>query len=353
MSDFLQFLNTATVDSLTKVSGISPTLAENLVSARPFESVDDCLKVHGMGKNLLARAQSSFEREAINNTSEQHSLAPVKQPDEPAALPIEKRQSPEEDIPPKENGPSFSARLGQALLWFFRTLLRLILIALLIVGFGYAIYYGMPFLYKNFVTPIERNTTRVNELEDEIISLQTQLTEINAQLTKVNNQLSEANNRVDVIEQSVQAHTTSIATLEEMQATLEAQLKDGNDKALIALSNEITTTRILDTLARARLYLAQSNFGLASEDVQSARNLLTELYASTNDEVLVQAIDRLDLSLGNLPEFPVVASGDLEIAWQILMTGESVPTPTAESTPETTATPGVNTEITPSITATP
>ena len=120
-------------------------------------------------------------------------------------------------------------------------------------------------------------------------------------------------------------------------------------------------TRALDVLARARLYLAQSNFGLAKADVQTARDLLAELNAEKKDEVLTKAIERIDLALGNLPDFPVVASGDLEIAWQILVSGNApastatptlVPTEPATSTPtaaDTAATP----TLVPSATATP
>jgi hypothetical protein len=85
------------------------------------------------------------------------------------------------------------------------------------------------------------------------------------------------------------------------------------------------------------LYLAQSNFGLAREDVKSARDLLAALQNESENAARGQAIARLDLALGNLPAFPVVAAGDLEIAWQILMSGEApaaaTPAPTVEATP--------------------
>ena len=115
-----------------------------------------------------------------------------------------------------------------------------------------------------------------------------------------------------------------------MQTTLESQIKDNHDQAMIALEHEVALTRTLDMLARARLYLAQSNFGLAKEDVQAAHDLLVELNTGSDDEVLAQAITRLDQALGNLPDFPIVASGDMEIAWQILITGKTVATPTPE-----------------------
>jgi len=345
MDDFLHFLNTASVDSLTKISGISQSLAENLIAARPFNAVDDCLKVRGMGKNLLARTQSAFDavQPEIPETKE---VAMIPIEEEP--MQIEKSQPTVE--PPPENRPSFGRRVGQVFLNVLRALLRLVLLVLLIVGVGASIYYGAPYLREKFIAPVEQNTTRVNELENEIATLQTQLTEINAQLIEANNQITETNNRIDTLEQSIEAHTASLEKLAGMQATLETQLQENDDKALLALKHEIVLTRILDMLARARLYLAQSNFGLAKEDAQAARDLLTELQADSQDEVLIQAGTRLDLALGNLPAFPVVASGDLEIAWQILMTGKTIATATPEPAATSTATPELL--PTPSTTAT-
>jgi hypothetical protein len=56
---------------------------------------------------------------------------------------------------------------------------------------------------------------------------------------------------------------------------------------------------------------------------------------------------RLDLALGNLPAFPVIAADDVDIAWQLMMIGlpESEAdviatfTPTLEATPTFTSTP--------------
>jgi hypothetical protein len=345
MNDFLQFLNTASADSLTKIPGISLSLAESLVASRPFDSIEDCLKVRGMGKNLLARAQASFEKAEAEIVPEERALIPAEQEEQEDAQ-IEKVLSVKETPPASK--PSFSSRLGQALLWFFRALVRLILIALVIGGIGAGIYYGAPLINNRFIAPVEQNAERVRELETEIAALQTQsgaannqMTAVNGQLTEINEQLVANNGRLDALEQSVEAHTTTLATLADMQATLEAELKTGNDQTLLALKHEVMLARVLDTLARARLYLAQSNFSLAKADVQSAHDLLAELQSEAEDEAFSQALERLELTLGNLPEFPVVASGDLEIAWQILMTGKPVATatPMPESTPTQTATP--------------
>lgn len=357
MSELLQFLNTASAESLTKIPGISQSLAENLIAARPFESVEDCLNVRGMGKNLLSRIQASVEKE------EAPPEEPVAAPQEQAIVPAEQQEPPEKTPPPAKTPPappqpSFGSRLGKAFLWFFRALVRLILIVLVIGGFGAAIYYGIPYLQRKFVAPVEQNSARVAELEGEIASLKkqldeykSQLTELNSQLDGLGNQMDETAARVEALDKSVEAHTASLKKLEEMDAALGTRIEQTNDSTLLALKNEVTLTRVLDLLARARLYLAQSNFGLARADVESARDLLAELQSSAADEAQGQAVERLELALDNLPEFPVIASGDLEIAWQILMTGEALPTSTPEPAP--TSLPDATLTPTPGATPTP
>lgn len=313
MTDFLVFLNTAELDMLTKIPGITSVIAGNIIAARPFDSVDDCLKVHGMGKGLLTRIQSFAE--AQENESESLTMIPVEEDAMPAL--VEKSQTVQES---NENGPSFLSRLWQAFINFIKALLRLIITLAVIVGIGAAIYFGIPYIRENFIAPVERNTAQINQLKDEIASLQTQL--------------SEMNTRVGAVEKTIEAHTASLAKLDEMQATLEQEITTQNNTVMIELKREIKLTRVFEILSRARLYLSQSNFGLAREDVQAAHDLLVELNNEAEDEVFAQTISRLELALNNLPEFPVVASGDLEIAWQILMTGAPVNTTTATSTPK-------------------
>lgn len=327
MSDFLNFLNTVDLDTLTNIPGMETSTAEKIIAARPFESVDDVLKVDGMDENLLAQIQSAGEEQE----SENRAMIPVEEEALPA--PIEKKQ-PERE--PVKEGESFLPRLGRAFVNFLRALLKLILIVALFVVIGSGLYYGLPYIQRTFIAPVERNTAEIQGMEAEIASLQTQLNEMNT--------------RVDALETSVESHTLSIQKLEGMQTALETELRTNDSRVLVELKQEVMFTRVLDILARARLYLAQSNFGLAKADVQSARDLLAELQAEKNDAALAQAIARIDLALGNLPDFPVVASGDLEIAWQILISGNVPPTPTPTPVPPS-ATPEPTVEATP--TATP
>jgi len=325
MTDFLTYLNTADIDSLTKIPGISVVIAGNIIAARPFYSVEDCLNVRGMGKNLLARMQSNFE--AGENASENKAIIQVEEEEPPAF--IEKSQPAQESV--KEQS-SFFSRLGKALIVFIRALFRLIAILIVIGGIGAALYYGLPYINQKVIVPIEQNRADIRQVKADVKALQTQL--------------DETNSRIDTLEKSIEAQTASLTKLDEIQATLERKIQTSQDETLLQLKHEVMFTRSMDMLGRARLYLAQSNFGLAREDVKSARYLLATLQAEAKDEARGQAIARLDMALGNLPAFPVVAAGDLEIAWQILMSGEAPATATPEST--ITSTPTV--EATPTVT---
>jgi hypothetical protein len=339
MTDFLTFLNTADMDVLTKFPGITTVIAGNIIEARPFDSVEDCLNVRGMGKTLLAKMRLYFEAE--ENASENSAMIQVEEKAPPAY--IEVSQPAQESAREQD---SFLSRLGRAFLSFIRALFRLIALALVIGGIGALLYYGLPFINQKVIVPIQENRAQINKLATEVGTLQKQLNETNSRLDKTNS-------RMDVVEKSIEAQTASLTKLDEIQAKLENEIQTSHDEVLLQLKHEVMFTRALDMLGRARLYLAQSNFGLAREDVKTARDLLEELQAETEDEARGQAISRLDLALGNLPAFPVVAAGDLEIAWQILMSGEVPATATPEPIFASTPTIEPTLEITPTGTPQP
>lgn len=330
MEKLLRFLNSADPNLLTTIPGINRQLADDLAAARPFDSIETLLKVKGVNKKLLSRIESTLEANELDEQS--NALVPMEDD-----VQVPEKSPPVKETPVADEKPSFGSRAGAALRSFVRALFRLIAILIVIGGIGAALYFGLPVLRDRYIVPVEQNSARVDQLENEVADLK--------------NQLAEVNSRLDGIDTSIEAHTASIEKLEEMQSQLEKQLNESNEETLVKLNQEVMMTRALDTLARARLYLAQSNFGLAKEDVQSARDLLAELQSQSGDEAQAQAISRLDSALNNLPAFPVVASGDLEIAWQILMTGNVAPTATPEPSPTISATAEPTLEVT--VTATP
>jgi hypothetical protein len=109
------------------------------------------------------------------------------------------------------------------------------------------------------------------------------------------------------------------------------------------LTYQVNLLRAVNYLSRCRLYLSQSNFGLAREDALSARNLLSQMQPAVpagQAYALNEAINRLDIALSNLPAYPVVAVYDIDIAWQYLADGlnETAPTLAAPTVAPTEAT---------------
>jgi F0F1-type ATP synthase membrane subunit b/b' len=233
------------------------------------------------------------------------------------------------------SGPTFSQRVGR----FFAFLLRLVTLVILLSLLSLALYLTLPWLYQKFIRPVEQNTAQVRELqsrqqqmEQHLADLQTKLGTIESVQNQHDGTLTKLDKRLSDIETEITARTESLTTLEKMQTQLQAQ----NEANSAELDRQINLLKGMELLSRARLFMYQSNFGLARQDVQIARDLLAEVQpgaAKPSAEELDAVVQRLDMVLSNLPDFPVAASDDLDIAWQILLAGLPQATPTLSETP--------------------
>jgi hypothetical protein len=315
MSNFLEYLNNAEEETLLKLKGLSKPLVERLIAGRPFAAVEDSLKVEGMNEKLLAKLQTAFTHQSQPLPTELESEAA-----------LEKTSSVRKP----------TQRWVRVLRWA--------LIVLILLGAIYAaILYGVPFIYNTFLRPVENNASRLSEvaalqasdakrLEGEIVTLQERALTLES--------------RTDAVEIAIAAHDKSLASLESLQSELEQKLNAQDLRLSKELTYQIDLLRAIDYLSRSRLYLSQSNFGLAREDALSARTLLGELLPSAPVEqtfALTETINRLDLALSNLPAYPVVAVYDIDIAWQYLADGLNAVAPTlnAPASAPTEATPVV------------
>jgi hypothetical protein len=126
------------------------------------------------------------------------------------------------------------------------------------------------------------------------------------------------------VDQSIQTHTEAIDKLTEMQSSLQASLDAHKLEIASQVSEQLTLTRAIELLSRSRLYMSQSNFGLAKADAASARDLLYGLLTTISADqsgALRIVIDRLDLALTNMEAYPVIAVYDLDMAWRLLVDG--------------------------------
>jgi hypothetical protein len=254
---------------------------------------------------------------------------------------------------------------GQRIRRFFDFLLRLVASLIILVVIGLGLYYGLPLLYNRYIVPVEQNTAGLTELQSQQKEMQQELTDLQSRLETLETQdaqnaeaLTELGGRMEQVESEIAVHTESLAALEEMQANLQAQ-----DEATSAeLTRQINLLKAMELMSRARLFMFQSNFGLARQDVKTARDLLMMTRQDAPEDLvddLNEVIRRLDLVLASLPNFPVAAKDDLDVAWQVLLLGlpqaqidadgTAVPTVTPPATPAATLTPTL--EVTPDATA--
>ena len=301
----------------------------------------------------------------VEESGPDEGIVPVEEPVDQAVAVVPVKEP--EPVPPPQPfvaGPTF----GQRIRLFFNFLLRLIMTLIIVGAIGVGLYFILPLLYHNYILPVQENTAQLQQLhnqqlqsEQAVADLQTRLTALEAEQARQVESFTSLDKRVSDIETEISARTQSLAALEEMQAMLQSQYEASN----VELARQINLLKGMELLSRARLFMYQSNFGLAKQDVQSALDLLATVQPEAPESLandLNAVILRLELALANLPDFPVAASDDLDIAWQILLgglpqaqtlVGGATPTPEVMPipNPETTVTSTPQMTITP--TATP
>ncbi len=287
--------------------------------------------------------------------------------------------------------PSFGERLLNGFLTFMRALARAVLVVLILGLIAGAAYYGIPYVYRAYIQPIEETQTTVAALEAQTSQRLDDLSARVAQLEETNAQLQ---GRVDALEEK-QAHTQ--AGLEALQGVvdehgqtltvlddLQKQLDDlslrldnlegalsglqGDTEALQAQLQEaqlgvqplfryLRILQAMEHLTRARLFLNQANYGLAEAEVTAARQVLSDLAAQTPPEqaqAVEEVLARLRQTQNRLPDRPVLAVEEMNIAWQMLnelLPALAVPPGLQTATP--TPTVGVTTTPTPTPTPNP
>ena len=282
----------------------------------------------------MAKREKTSKPSESSETEREVGIVEVDEPiiDPPPAV------EPKPQLPPPPRaatGPSFGDRIAR----FFRFLWKLFLLLLFLGFLSLLLYLAVPWLYQTFIRPVEQNSAQVRELQSrqeqtaqELADLQTRLDTIEGVQNEQDGTLTDLDDRMQEIETEITARTESLAAIERLQSELEEQ----NQEVSAELERQINLLKSMELLSRARLSMYQSNFGLAKQDVEIARDLLASIQPDAPQKLETQldaVILRLDLTLSNLPDFPVAASDDLDIAWQILLAGKAQPTPTLVASP--------------------
>jgi hypothetical protein len=338
MNDLLEFLNTADIETLKRLTSISSSLAARVVKERPFITLQDCSRIPKLSEAFLAKLQNEYEGlNSMDNSSNEEIKA----------------QAPQEVTPAGEQGsvivsPKNPGRVGRILTRIGVTLVILAALAALV-------YYGVPFIYEKFINPVETNAVRVNELANKQAQ---DLKNLEGEIVTLQERASTLEARAEGVDLALTAHAETLARLEAAQTTLNTLMETQKTELLNQMADQLRLTRAIELLSRCRLYLSQSNFGLAKDDLQASRDTLFPLLTSLPTQeanALKVVLSRMDLALNNLPTYPVVAVYDVDIAWKLLVDGlPNVPpmavTPQIIAT-ELTQEPSI-TELAPELSAT-
>lgn len=270
--------------------------------------------------------------------------------------------------PPLSAGERFSIAVGA----FFRAVLRLIIVILAGVILAGLLYMGFVLIYQQAILPARENAARLNLLETQqagqmdslsqrMEKLQQQVTELGNQMIVLQDEFAALKRDQEMVQSTQQAYPLQLKRLDDLEKKLAEVRKIGQDALQLAQENQetiasgellteleyqLTVLKSALLIQRARVYLSQANLGLARDEIRAARLLLTELQQTAGEEKkaeLAAWIGRLDSALVNLPDRPVMAASDLQVAENLILLPPILEeTPLAplaiEETTETTAT---------------
>lgn len=280
--------------------------------------------------------------------------------------------------------PTFGQRLGRAI----RRFLGWVLVILLGIVIGAALFLFAPRLFERWLRPVQANTEAISTLEARISGLEsaqsqasleqldvqsamtTRLAEAEGRLAEVESRLNEAEStltdqtaQLAELQSALDDYVTQLDVLATQLATLQAEIPGAAEYT--EYNRQLLLMRAWQQLMQVRLRMLENNAGLAQENLTQALDTLGQAYALSSPEqqtALDPILDRLDAVMRNLTQNPFAAVGDLEIAWHDLgrliapppVAGEapaSPPAPTLTPTPTPSGTPVPT--LSPAPTATP
>ena len=308
MEKFLETINNTPVKEIGIALGIKSTEARKVSAARPFANLEDLASASGLPLEKIQTLASQVETPVSPEP-----IVPV----EPETAEPSQESAEDTDHPGESERPR---RKAASVLW--KIFLWLVIIAIIAAG----LYYGIPLFKRMILDPLQSNTTQVGELttkqQQDVIELQQKISDLQNQVSTLDAHAISAEETLAAYQETLAAQGSSITGLTGALATARSDMNMMNSILAAKVTEQQQLARALQLLSRSRLYLSQSNYGLAREDISATRSLLFSLLGtiSAQKEVgLRMAIERLDFALVNLPAYPVVAVYDLDIAWQLLV----------------------------------
>ncbi len=281
---------------------------------------------------------------------------------------------------------SSGSAFGRAVGAFFRFLVRLLFVIVVGVLIGLGLFYGVPWLYRQLVLPVQEQGTRITALEEqwnqaqdqsrtENKRLQDRLTALEEQVTQLKEEhasqvqaqadlkqrLEGQETRLAQLEKDLAAQTATLTTLRDTLRQETASWQTGRESAaaqLNALEGRLALLQAAHDLLKVRLLLLEENPGAARLAVALAVAHLDQASTWLPDQASALALLRqraVELD-GLIAERSFRVGADLETLWSAVV-DLTVPGAAAAGflTPTVTVTPtlGAPAVLTPTVTPAP
>jgi len=252
-------------------------------------------------------------------------------------------------------------------------LLRLILVFTVGCLVGAVIYFAasgwVPYLDQRVFQPIDTNQALVQELQATQRALEIQLSSLQATIDGAQSgdiaaALDQLSEDIIQIQSEVDTNTYYAGTVAPaLIATISAG-QESNTRYLSALATaqmrdsgnrqEIELFRTLEILTWAHQYILHNNYGLAENELGTARDKLSEMITRVPPKqrvVVLEMLNLVDQCIADLPSKPAVAAEKLQLAWHMgttdfpsepLYSQGGTITPTLYITPTSTPAPTID-----------
>ena len=188
--------------------------------------------------------------------------------------------------------PSFGSRLGRAARRTAGCLLRLLIILIVVVGLGtavyYAVVYGVPILYRQYVYPVQQNALRLEDLEARQAQSDQQLAA----------RLEPLQARLEALEIQGDTDRETFSTLQSGLDTVEASLTSVQAAQVEAQAaiDDLLAAEAATGASSESIQAAQTEAEARLEEAQAALDDLTRQVAEIDEEVegLAQAATQTD-----------------------------------------------------------
>jgi hypothetical protein len=234
-----------------------------------------------------------------------------------------------------------------------RTLKRLLITLGILAVIAGLLYLTAFYVYPNLIAPVQKNSADLidiatrqaqdnQQLGVRISTQSARISSLEAQKSQQGEQIAELQARMTAAEQTLLSDASDLAKLDQFSAQLDSldqqvranQAATGNltselqdpDSPLASLQREVQLIKVMDLVNRSRLMIDQNDPGLAKQDLAAAKTMLAAIEKGAPASVvdtLGGLNDRIDLALAELPDYPALATSDVDILWQMLLSGMS------------------------------